>query len=423
MPPVMLFDKIITLSVLQSRNLLRANKLLGSFKLDVATVWAQTDHQFYHKWALLTDPEDPLAGPKGYLQVDLSVVGKGDGPRVPPPGPERDYDDIEANLLLPAGVPVERQRARFVVRVYRADGLPRLAPALLNSVRSALTGEPRDLVDPYVQVSFAGLTGRTSVRKHSYAPVWNEQLVFTEMFPPLCQRIKVQLRDEAVGQHNVIGTHFIHLKAISNEGEKGFLPTFGPTFVHLYGSPRAYSLLDEHAPLNAGLGEGVSYRARLLLAVRTEILDGAAQLAAPTEPELEPCAPVNEAAYGKLEEFFLFGAVMDTTMMDKKLGDKPVVLELSMGNAGNSLDGHNESSRQVEHDSAPEGVSSEPWWQSTTPSVKPMSLDKRYYFLPYWDDKPCVAVRSAPKAKSLLAHAFLGIWLQRPIIIRFETVA
>ena len=29
------------------------------------------------------------------------------------------------NLLLPVGVTAERQRAKFIVRVYRADGLPR----------------------------------------------------------------------------------------------------------------------------------------------------------------------------------------------------------------------------------------------------------------------------------------------------------
>lgn len=33
-------------------------------------------------------------------------------------------------------------------------------------------------------------------------------------------------------------------------------------------------------------------------------------------------------------------------------------------------------------------------WQSTTPSCKPMTHDKIYYFLPYWDDKPCLHVRS-----------------------------
>lgn len=63
------------------------------------------------------------------------------------------------------------------------------------------------------------------------------------------------------------------MKQISNDGEKGFLPTFGPSFVHLYGSTRDYSLLDQHSNLNTGLGEGVSYRARLLIAIRTEITD------------------------------------------------------------------------------------------------------------------------------------------------------
>lgn len=32
-------------------------------------------------------------------------------------------------------------------------------------------------------------------------------------------------------------------------------------------------------------------------------------------------------------------------MIDKKLGDKPVYFELSIGNAGNVIDGHNESSK------------------------------------------------------------------------------
>lgn len=105
--------------------------------------------------------------------------------------------------------------------------------------------------------------GKTSVKRHSYAPVWNEQIVFTEMFPPLCQRIKIQLRDNDPVHATVIGTHFVDLKQISNDGEKGFLPTFGPAFIHLYGSIRDYSLIDEHSTLNTGLGEGISYRARL----------------------------------------------------------------------------------------------------------------------------------------------------------------
>ena len=33
-------------------------------------------------------------------------------------------------------------------------------------------------------------------------------------------------------------------------------------------------------------------------------------------------------------------------------------------------------------------------WQSTTVPVKPLSHDRLYYFLPYWDEKPTVYIRS-----------------------------
>lgn len=98
-------------------------------------------------------------GPKGYLKCDVTVIGKGDTIKVPPKS-EKDEDDIEENLLLPDGVPIERQRARFIVKVYRADGLPKMNSSIMANVKKAFTGEVKDLVDPYVQVSFAGLTVR-----------------------------------------------------------------------------------------------------------------------------------------------------------------------------------------------------------------------------------------------------------------------
>lgn len=63
--------------------------------------------------------------------------------------------------------------------------------------------------------------GKTSIQKSSYEPLWNEQIVFTEMFPPLCKRIKIQIRDSDKVNDVAIGTHFIDLRKISNEGDKG----------------------------------------------------------------------------------------------------------------------------------------------------------------------------------------------------------
>ncbi|XP_037936219.1 otoferlin-like [Teleopsis dalmanni] len=394
MPPVMLFDKIITLSVIQSRKFLRSGTLVGSFKIDLSTVYDAPDHQFYHKWALLSDPDDFYSGPKGYLKCDIGIIGKGDTVKVPQKS-EKDPDDIEANLLLPDGVPIERQRAKFIVKIYRADGLPRMNSSLMANVKKAFTGESKDLVSPYVQVSFAGLMGKTTVKRNAYAPIWNEQLVFTEMFPPLCQRIKIQLRDADPMKPSIIGTHYIDLKQISNDGEKGFLPTFGPSFIHLYGSTRDYTLLDQHSNLNTGLGEGVSYRARLLIAIRTEITDNI-EISTEKNVELEPTYPISESSYSRNEEFFLFGSIIEASMLDKKISDKTVFFELSMGNAGNSLDGHNESFSTATDDGEDvcvlETVDTTSF-SSTTSACKPISHDKSHYYLPYWDYKPCMDVR------------------------------
>lgn len=53
------------------------------------------EHQFYHKWAILSDPEDITAGLKGYVKVDIAVVGKGDNIKTPHKANETDEDDIE----------------------------------------------------------------------------------------------------------------------------------------------------------------------------------------------------------------------------------------------------------------------------------------------------------------------------------------
>ncbi|XP_010791394.1 myoferlin-like [Notothenia coriiceps] len=54
----------------------------------------------------------------------------------------------------------------------------------------------------------------------------------------------------------------------------GFLPTFGPCFVNLYGSPREFTAFnDPHEALNLGKGEGVAYRGRVLVELTTKLAD------------------------------------------------------------------------------------------------------------------------------------------------------
>lgn len=63
----------------------------------------------------------------------------------------------------------------------------------------------------------------------------------------------------------------------------------------MYGSTRNYTLLDEHQDLNEGLGEGVSFRARLLLGLAVEILDTSnPELTSSTEVQVEQATPISE---------------------------------------------------------------------------------------------------------------------------------
>ncbi|XP_043918777.1 otoferlin isoform X5 [Protopterus annectens] len=410
-PPDVMFDKIIKLSVIHSKNLLRSGTLVGSFKLDVGTVYSQAEHQFYHKWAILSDPDDITAGVKGYLKCDIAVVGKGDNIKTPHKANEKDDDDIEGNLLLPDGVPSERQWARFYVKIYKAEGLPRMNTSIMANVKKALIGENKDLVDPYVQVQFAGQKGKTSVQKSSYEPTWNEQIIFTDMFPPLCKRMKIQIRDSDKVNDVAIGTHFVDLRKISNEGDKGFLPTLGPAWVNMYGSTRNYTLMDEHQDLNEGLGEGVSFRARLLLSIAVEILDtSSTDITSSTEVQVEAVPQVSENCTGKMEEFFLFGAFLEATMIDRKIGDKPINFEVTIGNYGNQLDGitkpnitkkkeggegDEEESELLQNSSEDEADDDGDMVSvSATPPMKPVVTERNYFHLPYFEKKPCIYIKS-----------------------------
>lgn len=52
---------------------------------------------------------------------------------------------------------------------------------------------------------------------------------------------------------------FLFLNVMDKFMFTGFMPTFGPCWVNLYGSTRDYSLFDEHNDLNNGL-VGLKYK-------------------------------------------------------------------------------------------------------------------------------------------------------------------
>uniref|UniRef100_A0A4W6G201 Fer-1 like family member 6 n=1 Tax=Lates calcarifer TaxID=8187 RepID=A0A4W6G201_LATCA len=440
------FDKVIKLTVMHSKML--RSFCIGSFKLDVWTVYKQPGHQFINKWAMLTNPGDISTGVKGYVKCDISVSAKGDNMQ---PGPKASdaEEQIDKNLLIPEGFPAERPWARFFVKVYRAEGLPRNNSSIMANVTKAFIGDNTALIDPYVVVSFFKKVGRTSTQKSTADPVWNEQIVFTEMFPPLCQRLKIQVWDEGSMNDVAIGTHYFDLRRVSNEqdGDRGFLPTFGPAWINLYGSARNFSLGDDTVELNEGIGEGVSYRGRVYMELAVEILSGGAGAESKLSKMIKPTkdvkagkaggkdgktaaggAPPEDDDKGKNvaaevlpvesppvlnadnnESFLLFGALFEATMIDRKIGDRPISIEFSLGERGLDVPDTSDSfggpslSTSPSSPSSPllprasqDTASTSASNKSTTPPQKPLITEgnRHYMYLPLENQKPCINVLS-----------------------------
>ncbi|KAM9860161.1 fer-1-like protein 4 [Aulostomus maculatus] len=388
--PEILFDKVIEIKVFHRRTLAFLMTHIGTFKIDISTVFSQPDHRFYQKWAPLTDPADTRSGIKGYVKASLSVLMKGDALSMPSLSPSSSgaNEDIEKNLMLPRGMPSERPWARFRVRVYKAEGLPTMDEGLMAKM-SKVT-DRLVFIDPYVQVTFAGQQGETSVANATSSPVWNEEISFIEQFPPLAQRIRVQVLDDAKMGDIALATHFLDLQQISDPTRNGFNPTFGPSWVNLYGSPQNSTLGDVHQALNEGLGEGIFYRGRILLALSVEVYTSPSSVSTDTGSaalgkvkgalgklglrkkrsskkkenksvpqaatgqadesgeagvevpeavtvETEETHPLPEGFLGDKQEFLLFASLFEVTMMDPSVGTRPVAFELSIGNFGKAV--------------------------------------------------------------------------------------
>ncbi|XP_065677935.1 otoferlin isoform X4 [Hydra vulgaris] len=258
-----------------------------------------------------------------------------------------------------------------------------MSSGVMSNLTKQFTGElnMRDLVDPFVQVSFAGLEARTSVQHNCYNPKWNEEIVFYELFPSLCRRIKIQLKDKDILREEVIGTLWIDLSDISNND---FLPTFGPSWLNLYGSSRDYHFIKQNAFYNQGLEEGIDYRGRILLSIHLE----ESELTKETKNVyVRPFHNNSHAVGGIKKEFQLFCCIYEACMIDGKTASKPIQFEINIGNYGNRAD---ESILSFINQ---QQVKSDKLNLPLTTAMTAESLDEEYYNMPYYEHKPCLHIQ------------------------------
>ncbi|KAF5273282.1 hypothetical protein FQR65_LT04704 [Abscondita terminalis] len=223
-------DTSITLTAFRPRRRLLSRKIIGYVTLDAATVWSAEDHQFYHKWAILLPPvKDVKMAVRGFLKVDIAIIRKGEKFKIPIIDIQS-TDEIEGNFLQTHSYTAERLRANYTFIVYYGIAFGK---GKYSDLKYTVETE-RDLPKIYVEILFAGRKGRTSTIKGNSNPVWNESIVIPEYFPPLCQRIRINVFNRDKYSRTLISSRIVDLSLICNYDEPGFLPTFGPTFFHFY---------------------------------------------------------------------------------------------------------------------------------------------------------------------------------------------
>ncbi|NXT59194.1 MYOF protein, partial [Pluvianellus socialis] len=165
----------------------------------------------------------------------------------------------------------------------------------------------------------------------------------------------------------VLGAATLHLSQIScagaelEEGTPGFLPCFGPSFLPFYG-PR---------PDSAGTSSAVAYRGRVLLELSTH-------MGTPDGRHRDNITPEDIARVQRhlpRHRFGLCGVFYSATMVPA--GPELLRFELSLGNYGDTGD-----------------VTCKPA-ASVTAHGCPLFDGNRYHYLPWYGDKPVVAVTSS----------------------------
>ncbi|NWU87659.1 DYSF protein, partial [Onychorhynchus coronatus] len=415
--PAELFDTPVFISVVDSRSF-RTDSVIGEFRVQWASVsFPPPEHAFLRKWLLLSDPEDLSAGAKGYLKVSVFVLGPGDEAPLEKKEVSEDKEDIEANLLRPTGVTL--RGAQFCLKIFKAEDLPQMDDAVVDNVRQIFGFESnrKNLVDPFVEVSFAGRTLYSRIVEKNANPQWNQCLTLPAMFPSMCERLRIRVTDwDRLTHNDVVGTAFLAMSQISAPGGElegkggkragiwdawpwsssawmddglGFLPTFGPCYINLYGSPREFTgFPDPYETLNLGKGEGVAYRGRMLVELETKLVEH-------MEQKVEDIAAddiLRVEKFLRRRKYSLFAAFYSATMLQDV--DAAVQFEVSIGNYGNKFD-----------------TTCLPL-ASTTQYSRAVFDGCQYYYLPWGNVKPVVVlssywedISSRTDAQNLLLHA------------------
>uniref|UniRef100_A0AAR2JTJ9 C2 domain-containing protein n=1 Tax=Pygocentrus nattereri TaxID=42514 RepID=A0AAR2JTJ9_PYGNA len=347
------FDEIFIFSKVFDSKSLRTDSVIGEFKvmsdLQSWVLILVAGHAILRKWLLLADPDDLSAGARGYLKVSLFVLAAGDEPPV---------SKMSVNICVYVCFCVHY----CLYLAFISPFFPLVDDAFMDGMKQFLgfDSNRKNLVDPLVEVNFAGC------------------IFILYMFGfVIFHIVLIHARDRA-SHNDVIGTTHLCMSKISAPGGEievddslGFLPTFGPCYVNMYGSLREFTAFsDPYEALNLGKGEGVAYRGRVLLELTTKLCDRAEQRV--EDIQADDLLVVEK--FMRKRKYSLFAAFYSATLLQDV--DDAIQFEVSIGNYGNKFD-----------------CTCLPL-ASTTQYSRAVFDGCHYYYLPWGNVKPVVVLSS-----------------------------
>ncbi|CAF1529318.1 unnamed protein product, partial [Rotaria sordida] len=172
---------------------------------------------------------------------------------------------------------------------------------------------------------------------HAFERKW-AQLSNPENIAAPCGHLllSISVTQRGVSTRNVVSEEAHEddeFKPSESNPSAGFLPTLGPTWMFLYGSPREYTISKDKDGLSEGMGEAVCYKGRILMAIECHPVTGenTPNMNIQKETGIEfPAAHI----FPMKRSFLLFGCIYDVSMIDKSFGSGKISFELSIGPSG-----------------------------------------------------------------------------------------
>jgi hypothetical protein len=193
-----------------SRNNFFSNDLIGSFSVNLSTLYKNANHEYFNVWLVLSNPNEDPDESQGYLLVSCFIIGPGDRPPVHDANEKvnqdtadddedvdidqmtfeqlRAYQEKKQGIVVLGKPMVARKSFQLSVYVFKAEHLVNFGSVLGPRKPTA-----------FISARAVGLVQKTRKVKDNSSPTYNQKMLFPCYFPFLNDKILMRIWNENQG--------------------------------------------------------------------------------------------------------------------------------------------------------------------------------------------------------------------------------